>query len=403
MKFNCKSRKGFTLIELLVVIGILAVLAAIAIPSVAGLIDRANVSADNTNANEYTNAIERFTSEYELYCQDVASGKIKDADNDGKPDNMDAAQGRVFNVTKVVTRADITALESTGLGDAMISRDTKYPLNGITLKSIIENYTKTSSVTFEPKQSDKVYWYSPDCGLVVVANPNSSKDALNNLVISGKDAKGNTLGSGTNWVDVTNYSLIKIICGNGADGLHYHNDELFTGICDSDGEWYDNGVQGPICFLSGTKITMANGTQKNIEDIIVGDKVVSYNVETKIFYITTVCNTFVRETEVYYTIRFDDGTELNLTGCHPLLTPKGFENITGVHERLNMVDALDVGDEVISVNDTKKIVSIEKIIEKTTVYNFNVIDDEEIIIGKDNDSNDTYIANGIVSHNADYS
>ena len=69
MKFNIKSKKGFTLIELLVVIGILAVLAAIAIPSVAGLIDRANVSADNTNANEMTNAMERFVSEYELFRQ----------------------------------------------------------------------------------------------------------------------------------------------------------------------------------------------------------------------------------------------------------------------------------------------------------------------------------------------
>lgn len=46
---NTKSHKsGFTLIELLVVIGILAVLVAIAISLVAGLIDKANVSADNS-------------------------------------------------------------------------------------------------------------------------------------------------------------------------------------------------------------------------------------------------------------------------------------------------------------------------------------------------------------------
>ena len=106
-KINYKSHRGFTLIELLVVIGILAVLAAIAIPSVAGLIDRANKSSDITNANEMTNAIERFTSEYELYCQDVASGKINTA-------KFDSVQGRVYNVTGIRNRAGIEAVESIG-------------------------------------------------------------------------------------------------------------------------------------------------------------------------------------------------------------------------------------------------------------------------------------------------
>ena len=198
-----KSKSGFTLIELLVVIGILAVLAAIAIPSVAGLIDRANVSADKTNANEMTNAIERFASEYELYCQDIASGAVQAG-------NLDSAQGRVYNVLGgAITRAEITALEKPATAGPdttgrAIYRDTKYPVNAETMKAIVENYTKTSSSTFEPKQSDMHFWYSPDCGVVVYAEPDADVvEDLNSQILSGMDTKGNTLDADTQWVDLT--------------------------------------------------------------------------------------------------------------------------------------------------------------------------------------------------------
>ena len=216
MKLDIKSRKGFTLIELLVVIGILAVLAAIAIPSVAGLIDRANVSADKTNSNEMTNAMERFASEYELFCQDIASGTFD-------KDNMDATQGRVYNVLGIEDRAgielvEIDADEPVDDDDIAIYRDTKYPANAKTAQLIVQNYTKTSSSTFEPKQSDMHYWYSPDCGVIVYAEPNAGLtpenivNKLNAQVISGMDAKGNPLDENTEWIDLTlAYSIQKSI------------------------------------------------------------------------------------------------------------------------------------------------------------------------------------------------
>ena len=195
MKFNYKSRKGFTLIELLVVIGILAVLAAIAIPSVAGLIDRANVSADNTNANEMTNAMERFVSEYELFRQDIASGTFD-------VNNMDAAQSRIYNVIGADTIEEIRQIEETGgLNGIRLDIDTKYALNGETARKIIKNYSKTSTSTFEPKQSDMTYWYNKVNGYTIVASKNANVDELFDKLPS--DARtNNPILTVTSWVDL---------------------------------------------------------------------------------------------------------------------------------------------------------------------------------------------------------
>jgi hypothetical protein len=45
---------------------------------------------------------------------------------------------------------------------------------------------------------------------------------------------------------------------------------------------------GPCCFPAGTKITMADGSQKNIEDIRVGDRILSYDVKRDRFTSWTV-------------------------------------------------------------------------------------------------------------------
>ena len=195
--FNIKSKKGFTLIELLVVIGILAVLATIAIPSVAGLIDRANVSADNTNANEMTNAMERFVSEYELFRQDIASGTFD-------VNNMDAAQGRVYNVTGADSIEDIRALESeAGFNGIRIDLDNKYAQNHATAKAVIENYMKTSSSTFEPKQSDMTYWYNTVTGYTVVAEKDVNTATLQKQLPQEIRYSTSQPASVSEWIDLS--------------------------------------------------------------------------------------------------------------------------------------------------------------------------------------------------------
>ena len=60
-----RYKKGFTLIELIVVIAILATLAAIALPSMTGLIKKAKMRVDATNAKSLANCALAASMDYE--------------------------------------------------------------------------------------------------------------------------------------------------------------------------------------------------------------------------------------------------------------------------------------------------------------------------------------------------
>lgn len=285
MKFNIKSKKGFTLIELLVVIGILAVLAAIAIPSVAGLIDRANVSSDNTNAGEMTNAMERFVSEYEMYCQDVQSGLVD-------VNNLNASQSRIYNVLGTTDWNDIKKIEDGGCNSIAIDKDTKYPANKYTVIKVIENYEKTSSSTFDPKQSDKHYFYSPSTGTVTVADVASGYASLNAKLLNGTDGSGNSLTYTTEWIDITSdndilyCSLVYAskISGQSAAKFYFHIPEATFDYDNSILYITHNGEQRQVksaAMIRGNSGKLKEGQEFTLETMdLIGGKKTNFGINS---------------------------------------------------------------------------------------------------------------------------
>jgi hypothetical protein len=131
------------------------------------------------------------------------------------------------------------------------------------------------------------------------------------------------------------------------------------------------------CFTEGTKITMADGSTKYIEQINVGDAVISYDFDKETNIPNSVVKTTKHEVAGFYIIN----DSISVTGNHEFYLPDTKQWIR--------VDQLKTGDVLINFNKEQlKIMKIEKVKQNTTVYNFEV------------ESPHNYYANNVLVHNA---
>jgi hypothetical protein len=139
-------------------------------------------------------------------------------------------------------------------------------------------------------------------------------------------------------------------------------------------------VHNAPCFVAGTKVHIEEKGITNIEDVEVGDKVISYNHDTDVVEYKEVLKFREQENKNIVTYIFENGTELAGTPDHPLfVVGKGYSSY---YPKQTLEDSgLDVeqillGDEVLHMDGYG--VTITDIVEseKThTVYNLEEVKD----------------------------
>ena len=178
----------------------------------------------------------------------------------------------------------------------------------------------------------------------------------------------------------------------------YYNIDLDTkqsvGDLIVDGMIY--GVHEECCFDAGSPVLMADGTTKNIEDIVVGDMVMSLDETTNSFVAQEVENTITKHNsdDLVY-VNLSNGEKIGMRAYHPLLTVAGWKSLrptlADTIADVGHVEMLEVGDVLVGYEEDVTVISIEsrEHIENYDTYNLS-------IVGYPN-----YIVHGVVVHNAD--
>jgi len=175
-------------------------------------------------------------------------------------------------------------------------------------------------------------------------------------------------------IDWNNLSTLKSNVTFGVQGLEYCAGETARqSIINNYGWSFVGDSKYCPCFLSGTQITMADGSKKNIEDVAAGDYVLSYNLKENKYEKDRVVKTFKHnkeESSDYYLVI---NNILKVTPNHPIY----------VNGEWRRADSLKIGDNLFA----NKVTEIKKVYEKQETYNLEV------------EKNHNYFAEGFLAHN----
>jgi hypothetical protein len=172
---------------------------------------------------------------------------------------------------------------------------------------------------------------------------------------------------------------------------------------------YNTINQPDFCLLFGTKVTTASGNELNVEDLVVGDRIKAWvpdnlpdeaqpseseNTEWRLYLTQTntgaAADVVVKDIVFNFAAGYYDINNglVKATGTHPLWVYDS--EIEQYH--FKQVENINVGDKLISYNDTDGLVEIE-------ITTIDIINEDVEIVTINVENADVFLSNGVVSHN----
>jgi hypothetical protein len=148
------------------------------------------------------------------------------------------------------------------------------------------------------------------------------------------------------------------------------------------------------CFVAGTQIQLENNEIKNIEDVLIGDIILSYDFKTESIKPSEVLNIFTKKVNSIVQYTFNNDTILKATLDHPIyVIEKGWashsETLSNSLYKLDTpVKKIEIGDNVKLYDKIVTLTDIKVLIEPYQVYNLSEINPFH-----------NYFANDVLVHN----
>mgnify|MGYP004646115385 FL=1 len=380
------NKKGFTLVELLAVIAILALLVLVAVPNVLGMFNKAKKDTFLTeaksifkeSASKYISDNMHNSNEGNIYCKSETDSK--------NPLDMDIGD-TYYYIEKDSTGKTIkfVAWNSSGYVTKIVGDNVM--LNDVTNDNMTESSVKDITCNNVLTSLD----VDPKLTRTYTINANASAETSNKGKLTISIASSNT----TDEFNKVKYIIYKknnteyvkihetVLTNKSNNFILNYYDESFS---DSKDMYYkveaytENNLKiGEkefahlfFCFVAGTKVKTENGF-KNIEDIKIGEKVYSFNLDNNEIELKEVLELIHSSAKDTYKMTIG-GKTVEMTSKHQVyIVDKGWTRAYNIK----------IGDMMLSASGDKvKITNIEhiKYDEPINTYNLTVEDNSNYFV-----------------------